>query len=184
MEVCKKEGKFILRSGKESKFYIDKYQAFARAEILKPLTDHLARLIPPETEVLAGLSLGGIPLCTALCLKTGRDAVFIREQAKSHGTGKLIEGVEIYGKNVLIIEDITSTGGAIIEAVQALRSHGAKVNKALCMIRRQVILNPKMQDRNINLISLYSLADLENLNALEIVSEPELPEPDHTFAAL
>ncbi len=162
LEDCQLHGNFKLRSGETSDTYLDKYQAFAKTSILIPLVSHLKNLIPTDTEVLAGIVLGGVPLATALALETGIDLAFIRPEAKKYGTVRIIEGADVTNKHVLLVEDITTTGGAIIDSALALKSYNAKVAHCLCMIRRQVTLKPKLERLGINLISLFSLDELEN----------------------
>jgi len=107
-------GSFKLRSGKVSNDYFDKYLFESNPILLKEIAEHLSRLIPEGTEVLAGLEMGGIPIATALSLKTGIPVAFVRKKAKEYGTCKLAEGIEIQGKNVCIIEDVATTGGQIL----------------------------------------------------------------------
>lgn len=105
-------GEFKLRSGKTSDQYFDKYLFESNPTLLAEVAEQLAPLVPEGTEVLAGLEMGGIPIATALSLKTGIPAVFVRKKAKEYGTCKLAEGMDIEDKRVCIIEDVVTTGGA------------------------------------------------------------------------
>lgn len=125
-----------LRSGQVSNQYFDKYLFESNPVLLLAIAKQLKELIPPETEVLAGLEMGGIPVATALSLQTGLPAVFVRKEAKKYGTCKLAEGVDITGKNVCIIEDVITTGGQILLSTKDLRELGAKVHHVLGVIER------------------------------------------------
>src|ERR1700751_5807089 len=91
-EVSMLQGEFKLRSGQISNRYFDKYRFEGTPSLLKPLARAMAELIPSDTEILAGLELGGIPLVTAISLETGLPAAFVRKEAKTYGTCRAIEG--------------------------------------------------------------------------------------------
>ena len=94
-------------------------------------------LIPADTELLAGLELGGVPVATALSLATGIPAVFVRKQAKAYGTAKLAEGPTVDARRLLVVEDVVTSGGQIVESVGQLRALGATITTAVCVIDRQ-----------------------------------------------
>lgn len=97
-EVAALEGEFLLRSGQVSNRYFDKYRFEGLPHLLRPLAKAMSDLLPPETEIIAGLELGGVPLVTALSLHTGLPAAFVRKEAKSYGTCRAIEGQDVAGK--------------------------------------------------------------------------------------
>jgi orotate phosphoribosyltransferase len=137
METAYLEGDFVLRSGKRSKYYLDKYLFESKPDILRALGDAMADLLPPDVDVLAGPELGGIPLATVLSLKTQIPFVIVRKEAKSHGTAKRIEGFLKQGDRVVIVEDVMTTGGQSIESAKALEEAGAVVRKIVCVIDRE-----------------------------------------------
>lgn len=153
-------GSFMLRSGKVSNDYFDKYLFESNPVLLKEIAEHLSRLIPEGTEVLAGLEMGGIPIATALSLKTGIPVVFVRKKAKEYGTCKLAEGNEIQGKNVCIIEDVVTTGGQILLSNQDLRDCGAIVNNVLCVIEREQQGRDNLEDAGLKFLSLFKMEEL------------------------
>ena len=157
--VCTLEGQFQLRSGTTTDRYFDKYQFEARPDLLRPLAGRLAELLPSGTEVLAGLELGGIPLATALSLHTGLPTTFVRKQAKGYGTQKAIEGPEVAGRKVTVVEDVVTTGGQIIESVAVLRKAGAIVDHVVCAIWRGSDLTP-LRDVGLTLIWALEPSDL------------------------
>lgn len=99
-ETAHLTGSFKLRSGQVSYQYFDKYLFESDPVVLKEIAEHLSEFIPQETEILAGLEMGGVPIATALSLKTGIPVFFVRKKAKEYGTCKLAEGVDIAGKKV------------------------------------------------------------------------------------
>jgi orotate phosphoribosyltransferase len=92
--------------------------------------------VPSGTDLLGGLELGGIPLVTLLSQETGLPALFVRKAAKEYGTRRLAEGGDPAGRSVALVEDVITTGGAVLNAGRALRSLGAVVTTVLCAIDR------------------------------------------------
>lgn len=130
-------GLFQLRSGKMSDTYFDKYLFESDPILLRAICEKMVQLLPPETEVLAGLEMGGIPVVTVLSQVTGLPAAFIRKEAKEYGTCKYAEGATLTDKNVVIIEDVVSSGGAILDALDKLREDGVRPISIICVIDRQ-----------------------------------------------
>jgi len=157
--LCRLEGTFTLRSGAISHTYFDKYRFEGDPAVLREVVDQLAPLVLPETEILAGLEMGGIPLATGLALATGLPAVFVRKQAKPYGTAKLAEGGEIAGKRLLIVEDVVTSGGQIAISAGDLRALGATVTHALCVIDREEGGRENLAGDGIELISLLRTRD-------------------------
>lgn len=133
---CRLLGRFTLRSGQVSDEYFDKYLFEADPLLLARVTAAMRTLVPDGTDLLGGLELGGIPLVTMLSQATGVPALFVRKQPKGYGTGRLAEGGDPAGRTVVLIEDVITTGGAVIAAARALRDLGATVTTAVCAIDR------------------------------------------------
>lgn len=159
-ETAHLTGSFKLRSGKVSNDYFDKYLFESNPILLKEIAEHLSLLIPEGTEVLAGLEMGGIPIATALSLKTGIPVAFVRKKAKEYGTCKLAEGIEIKGKNVCIIEDVVTTGGQILLSNQDLKDCGAIVNNVLCVIEREQQGRDNLEGAGLTFLSLFKMEEL------------------------
>lgn len=149
-------GNFKLRSGQNSQHYFDKYRFESNPQLLASIAHHLKKLIPPGTEVLAGLEMGGIPIATALSLQTGLPVAFIRKSAKEYGTCQVAEGSNIRGKNVLVIEDVITTGGQVVLSTQDLRGLGAYVTDVLCVILRGDDLS-KLKESKLNVGALFTM---------------------------
>jgi orotate phosphoribosyltransferase len=135
-DVCVLSGSFILRSGTVTDQYFDKYLFEAQPEILAAIAEHLVPHVPKETEVLAGLELGGVPIATALGLATGLPLACVRKSAKGYGTEKLAEGTDVHDRVVLVVEDVVTTGGQVAVSASSLRELGATVTTTLCVIDR------------------------------------------------
>jgi len=136
-ETAYLEGDFVLRSGKRSKYYLDKYLFETRPDILKALGKEFARYMTDDVTLIAGAELGGVALAAAAAMATGKNWVIIRNSKKSYGTGKLVEGVMKAGDVVLLVEDIATTGGQVLEAAQVITEAGAKVKKIVAVIDRK-----------------------------------------------
>lgn len=161
LSSCYIKGDFLLRSGQRSTEYFDKYLLEADPKILEKVAEFLIPLLPKETEVLAGLEMGGIPIGTALSLKSNLPLRFVRKKAKDYGTMNICEGGPIKGKKLCIIEDVVSTGGQIIESTRHLRSEGAIVSDGLCVIFRGEDLTA-LEKENFKLHYLFSKKELLN----------------------
>jgi len=150
-------GEFLLRSGQISNEYFDKYMFTSKPELLSAITDGLSVLLPKDTEVLAGLEMGAIPLAAALSLKTGIPATYVRKQAKEYGTRKTAEGADVKGKKVCIIEDVVTTGGQILLSVKDLRDIGADVSSVICVIQRNANASEILAEQGLKLTPLLTM---------------------------
>lgn len=160
-KVSKLSGDFLLRSGKRSNTYFDKYRFESEPALLKEIAESLSKLVPAETQVLAGLEMGGIPIVTMLSQVTNLPSAFIRKEAKEYGTCRYAEGAELSGKKFVLVEDVVSSGGAIIDAVEKLRSDGLEVNVAICVIDRETGGIEALAAKGIELRALYKMSDID-----------------------
>lgn len=160
-EVAHLTGTFKLRSGQTSNEYFDKYRFEAQPDLLREIARQMAPLVPPGTEVLAGLEMGGIPIATALSLETGLPCAFIRKEAKEYGTCLFAEGTPIKNKRVCVIEDVITTGGQVILSTKDLRSAGAIVDHVICAIHRGEGKEQKLAEINLNMIPLMTMKELK-----------------------
>jgi len=135
-DACHLTGSFRLRSGQVSDEYFDKYLFEADPALLREVAEAMVPLIP-DCDVLAGMELGGIPIATVMSQLTGLQTVFMRKQAKEYGTRKAAEGHAVNGLRVVLVEDVVTTGGALLDACPMLRAEGAVVDTVVCAIDRQ-----------------------------------------------
>jgi len=136
-ETAYLEGDFVLRSGKRSKYYLDKYLFETKPDILKALGAEFARHMTEDVTLIAGAELGGVALAAATAMETGKNWIIIRNSKKDYGTSKLVEGVLKPGDVVLLVEDIATTGGQVLEAAKVITDAGATVKKIVCVIDRK-----------------------------------------------
>jgi orotate phosphoribosyltransferase len=136
-ETAYLEGDFVLRSGKRSKYYLDKYLFETCPDILKSLGEEFAKYITDDITLIAGAELGGVALAAATAMQTSKNWVIVRQSRKNHGTSKLIEGKLKPGDVVLLVEDIATTGGQVLEAAKVITEAGAKVKKIVAVIDRK-----------------------------------------------
>ena len=154
-------GRFVLRSGKTSDTYFDKYLFESDPTLLRAIAEHLAALVPEEVEILCGLEMGGLPVVTILSQVTGLPCAFLRKQRKPHGTMKYAEGASLVGHRIALVEDVVSSGGAILDQAKVLRSDGIEVDFAICVIDRQTGGAEALTKDGIALVSLFTMEDIE-----------------------
>ena len=134
------EGDFVLRSGRRSRYYLDKYRFATRPDLLRPLGERLAEAVAehePDAELLAAPELGAVALAAAASLESGLSFLIVRKEPKEYGTGRRVEGVFEPGGRVCLIEDVVTSGGAACAAVEALREAGLVCRAAVCVVDRE-----------------------------------------------
>lgn len=157
------EGDFVLRSGKRSTYYLDKYRFETLPELLGPIGERLAAAVrehEPGAVRLAGPALGAVALAASASLASGLPFVIVRESAKEYGTANRLEGVFEAGDLVCLIEDVVTSGGALAEAVTALREAGLVVRNAVCVVDREEGGADALARIGVRLRSLYRAGEL------------------------
>lgn len=163
--IARLTGTFTLRSGQIATEYFDKYRFEADPVLLADIAEAMVPLLPAGTDVLAGLELGGVPIATALSLRTGIPAAFVRKEAKAYGTARLAEGAEIEGKRVTVIEDVITTGGQVAISTGQLRALGAIVEHVVCVIDRSPDHGAALAVEGLTMTSLLTRAELDAAEA-------------------
>jgi orotate phosphoribosyltransferase len=153
-------GSFVLRSGATSNQYFDKYRFESDPGLLREIAEAMAALLPAGAAVLAGLELGGVPLATVLSQVTGLPAGFVRKQAKPYGTRRLAEGLDVAGRRLVVVEDVVTSGGAVVDSCRALRAEGAEVAVAVCVIDREAGGPANLAEIGIELRPLFTMTQL------------------------
>jgi len=153
-----KFGEFELSHGGTSDYYVDKYVFETDPHCLALVADAFAERVGEAT--LAGVALGAVPLVAVTSVETGRPYVIARKQAKEYGTGNRIEGELTEGEEVVVLEDIATTGQSAVDAVEALRAAGAVVNRVLVVVDRQEGASERLADHGVELESLLTAEDL------------------------
>jgi orotate phosphoribosyltransferase len=155
-------GEFKLRSGAISNEYFDKYQFESNPELLLEICQHIIDILPDDFDALAGLEMGGIPIAVILSQLTGKPVCFVRKKAKEYGTCNLAEGTEIFGKKLLVVEDVVTSGGQVILSSQELRDKGAVITDAICVIDRESGGKDGLNNIGINLNPLFTMSEIKN----------------------
>jgi len=134
------EGDFVLRSGRRSRYYLDKYRFETDPQLLAGLGRELAALVREhagDADLLAGPELGAVPLAAVTSVEIGLPFLIVRKDVKEYGTAKRLEGVFEPGQRVCVVEDVVTSGGALLSAVTALRAAELHVSAAICVVDRE-----------------------------------------------
>jgi len=134
------EGDFVLRSGRRSSYYLDKYRFETQPELLRRLGERIAEAVAevePGAERLAGPALGAVALAASASMASDLPFIIVRGETKDYGTANRLEGTYAPGELVCLVEDVVTSGGALAEAVSALREAGLEVRHAVCVVDRE-----------------------------------------------
>ncbi|HZD43511.1 MAG TPA: orotate phosphoribosyltransferase [Methanomicrobiales archaeon] len=150
-------GDFILSSGEKSRYYIDIKSAITDASLLRRIGEEIAASY--TFDVVAGVAVGGIPIAVAAALASGKPYVIIRREAKSHGKPDLIIGT-VAGKDLLLVEDVTTSGGSALYGAKAIRDAGGKIDSVVTVVDREQGAEETLLREGIHLHSLVRARDL------------------------
>jgi orotate phosphoribosyltransferase len=157
------EGDFVLRSGKRSSWYLDKYRFETDPGLLRALGAQLAEAVSafePEAVRLAAPALGAVALAASASLVSDLPFIIVRGETKEYGTANRIEGPFEPGELVCLVEDVVTTGGALVEAVSALRDEGLLVRQAVCVVDREDGGSDALARVGVRLRALFRAEDL------------------------
>lgn len=150
-------GDFLLASGARSSYYIDIKAATTNPAILAEIGKAIAE--GREFDVVAGVAVGGVPIAVAVSLASGRPYAIVRKEAKDHGKSGSIIG-EVNGKDVLLVEDVTTSGGSAIYGIEALRAAGAHVDRVVTVVDREAGAREALAEKGVSLQALVRVSDL------------------------
>ncbi len=156
-------GDFTLASGKKSSYYIDIKKASTDPYVLEAIADEMAREVQVRGlafDKIAGVVLGSIPLAVALSLRTKVPYIMVRREKKDHGTQRMIEGSLVPGERVLMVEDVITSAGSVIEAIGIVRAAGGVVDEVLCVVNRQEGGEAKLNDMGVRLNPLVTAEEI------------------------
>ncbi|WP_339102767.1 orotate phosphoribosyltransferase [Haloterrigena salinisoli] len=154
-----KFGEFELSHGGTSEYYVDKYLFETDPDCLEAIAAAFAERLDADDK-LGGVALGGVPLAAATSVAAGVPYVIARKQRKDYGTANLIEGRLEDGEEVVVVEDIVTTGTSLVEAVEALREAGATVERALVVVDREEGGRENVEDAGVEMEALVTASDL------------------------
>lgn len=152
-------GEFKLTSGRTSRYYVDVKKATSRPDLLRRIARELADRAD-GADVVAGVELGAVPLVVAVGLEAGLPFAILRKGDRAHGTGQGIEGADVDGRRVLVLEDVTTSGGSVADAVERLRAAGATVDRVETVVDRGEGATERLDDLGVRLGTLVSSKDL------------------------
>ena len=153
-------GEFELSHGGTSEYYVDKYLFETDPSCLRQIAAAFADRLDATDATLAGVALGAVPLVAVTAAELNRPYVIARKQAKSYGTGNRIEGRLAADEEVIVIEDIATTGQSAADAVEALREAGATVERVLVVVDREEGATETLADHDVTLESLVTAEEL------------------------
>ena len=159
-----KFGDFTLASGRKSTYYVDIKKAITDPATLELIANRIAGIMKERhicAEAIGGVAVGGIPLATAVSLRSGLPLVIIRKSLKEYGTGGRFIG-DVAGRELLMLEDVTTTGGSVIEAIKDLRDEGSVVNMVITVVDREEGASAGLKGMEVELLPLVRAADLLN----------------------
>jgi orotate phosphoribosyltransferase len=168
------EGDFVLRSGRRSRYYLDKYRFETRPDILAALGERIAdavRRFDRDATRLAGPELGAVALAAAGSLASGLPFLIVRKAAKEYGTSNRVEGAYEEGDLVCVVEDVVTSGGALLEAVEALREAGLTVKTAICVVDREEGGADALAGHGVQLRPIF--------RATDVLDRPKTPATPH-----
>lgn len=151
-------GEFVLASGKKSNFFVNIKRASTDPKVLREIGREMAPHVGDCK--IAGMALGAVPIAVAVALETGRPFVMVRKEPKDHGTKELIEGDVVPGEKFVVVEDVATTGGSTMKVVNALRSKGAHVVKAIVVVDREEGAAQLLSENGVEFVSVFKAKDL------------------------
>ncbi|MEM0134950.1 MAG: orotate phosphoribosyltransferase [Thermoplasmatales archaeon] len=153
-----KFGKFKLASGKESDYYVDVKSALLNPHFLREVSKRAAPLITGER--IACVELGAVPFGVGVSLETGKDLIIIRKEKKEHGLEKVFEGKVEMGETITFVEDVTTTGGTILNAIAKLNEMHLRTDRVIVVVDRKEGARQALEYAGVELISLVDIDKL------------------------
>ena len=159
-DVSLLRGEFTLRSGRKSNYYLDKYRFETQPDVLSELGKLFATHLKPGVSRIAGAELGAVSLAAATSMASGLPFVIVRNQKKDYGTSKLVEGILEKGERVMIVEDVLTTGGQVLEAAKSLQDAGATIDRIVAVIDRMEGARENIEKAGYTFDALFTTVDL------------------------
>ena len=150
-------GDFTLASGARSTYYIDVKSAMTHPDLLAAVARTVTRAY--EFDVIAGVAVGGVPLAVAVSLAAKKPYAIIRSSEKGHGKKDPVIG-NVRGKNVLLIEDVTTSGGSALYGIGVLRAAGARADRVITVVDREQGARENLLLHGVEIIPLVRVSEL------------------------
>lgn len=171
-----KFGRFTLKSGIESPFYVDLRPLASDPKILKKLANYLLEMLPLDNfDIICGVPYAALPMATAMSLQSYIPLIIKRKEAKSYGTKKLIEGIYEKGQNCLLVEDVITSGKSLIETIDEVENEGIKVSDIVVVLDREQGGKEKLEAKGYKVHSLFNISEVvEILREVNYIDEDEV----------
>lgn len=150
-------GEFTLASGEKSNYYIDIKTASTNPRLLSAIGSSIAEKF--EFDVVAGVAVGAVPIAVSVSLSSGKPYCIIRKEEKDHGKSGNIIG-DVKGRDVLLVEDVTTSGGSVLYGINALKNAGAIINKVATVVDREQGASEKLKDVGVRLYPLIRASEI------------------------
>ncbi|MFH1588464.1 MAG: orotate phosphoribosyltransferase [Candidatus Diapherotrites archaeon] len=179
-----KFGLFTLKSGLKSPVYIDLRILASYPKTLKKIGKILGEISKGlEFDLIAGIPYAAIPIATAVSLEFNWPMIYPRKEVKEYGTKKAIEGIYRKGQKVLVIDDLITTGGSKIEAIEPLKEAGLQVKDVCVLIDREQGGKKELKEKGISLHSVLTITELiDFLEEMKKISKKEAKSIRNYFA--
>lgn len=171
-----KFGRFTLKSGIESPFYVDLRPLASEPKILKNLANYLLDMLPLDNfDVICGVPYAALPMATAMSLESYIPLIIKRKEAKEYGTKKLIEGIYKSGQNCLLVEDVITSGKSLVETIAEVENEGLKVSDIVVVLDRQQGGKELLQEKGYNVHTLFNISEVvEILKEVDHLTDEEV----------
>ncbi|WP_300675631.1 orotidine-5'-phosphate decarboxylase [Soonwooa sp.] len=171
-----KFGRFTLKSGIESPFYVDLRPLASEPKILKNLANYLLDMLPLDNfDVICGVPYAALPMATAMSLESYIPLIIKRKEAKTYGTKKLLEGIYKKGDNCLLVEDVITSGKSLIETIEEVENEGLKVADIVVVLDREQGGKEKLEAKGYKVHTLFTISEVVKiLKEVEHLTDEEV----------
>lgn len=147
---------YYLPTGETINSYFDEFSLAADPELLRDVAAAMRRQLPCDIDAVVGVELGGIPLAVALSAASGLPAAFLRRQPKTYGSFRQVEGANVSGSHVALVDDVVRSGSQLLRAAELLRHHGARTCTGICVLDRGLSGSEQLGRNDIDLRTLLT----------------------------
>ncbi|PWW30741.1 orotidine-5'-phosphate decarboxylase [Chryseobacterium sp. AG844] len=159
-----KFGRFTLKSGIESPFYVDLRPLASDPKILKNLANYLLEMLPLDNfDLICGVPYAALPMATAMSLESYIPLIIKRKEAKSYGTKKLIEGIYQKGQNCLLVEDVITSGKSLLETIPEIEQEDLKVSDIVVVLDREQGGKQLLESKGYRVHTLFNISEVCNI---------------------